>query len=74
MDLNNMEVVGLKALMKERGLWGYSRWKKVELITFLENNFQPTHTRSSPWEPIDDRPRAVLGAHFYESLLCSFRF
>ena len=37
-----MKVVDLKALAKERGLRGYSRLKKAELITFLQNNLGPT--------------------------------
>ena len=68
-----MKVVDLKALKKERGLRGYSKLKKAELITFLQNNLQstpalrtrpPKPTRPPPpppqmstWEPIDDRPR-----------------
>ena len=67
-----MKVVELKALAKERGLKGYSKLKKAELITFLQNNLRPTPaprtrpprpTRPHPpppqmstWEPIDDRP------------------
>ena len=46
-----MKVVDLKALAKERGLKGYSKLKKAELITFLQNNLQPTlapHTRPIP--------------------------
>ena len=30
-----MKVVDLKDLMKERGLQGYSKLRKAELITFL---------------------------------------
>ena len=37
-----MKVVDLKALEKEHGLQGYSKLKKAELITFLQNNLQPT--------------------------------
>ena len=68
-----MKVVELKALAKERGLKGYSKLKKAELITFLQNNLQPTPApRTRPprptrpptpppaWEPIDDRPRPTV--------------
>ena len=58
MEYNNIKVVDLKALVKERGLPDYSKLKKAELITFLQNNLQPTRTRPSPlpsWEPIDDK-------------------
>ena len=47
-----MKVVDSKAIAKEHGLRGYSKLRKTELITFLQNNLRPT-----PWEPIDDRPR-----------------
>ena len=67
MDYNNMKVVELKASAKKHGLKGNSKLKKAELITFLQNNLQPTsalHTRPpsrppkmSTWEPIDDRLR-----------------
>ena len=43
-----MKVIDIKALTKEHGLRGYSKLKKAELITFLQNNFQPIpapHTR-----------------------------
>ena len=62
-----MKVVDLKVLTKERGLRGYSKLKKAELITFLQNNLQPTPAPLSrpprptklppPLKPIDDRPR-----------------
>ena len=61
-----MKVVDLKALAKEHGLRRYSRLKKAELITFLQNNLQPApapHARPPPqmstWEPIDDRPKPI---------------
>ena len=47
-----MKVVEPKALAEECGLQGYSRLKKAELITFLQNNLQPTRTpQMSTWEP-----------------------
>ena len=53
-----MKVVDLKVLAKERCLRGYSKLKKAELITLLQNNLQPMRTRRPPqmstWEP---RPR-----------------
>ena len=42
-----MRVVDLKALMKEHGLRGYSRFNKAELIAFIQNNLQP-RTRPPP--------------------------
>ena len=42
-----MSVVDLKALMKERGLRGYSVLRKAELIAFLRDNLQ-LHTRPPP--------------------------
>ena len=47
-----MRVVDLKALMKERGLRGYSRLKKAELIVFL----QESHTRHPPRPITAPRP------------------
>ena len=56
-----MKVVELKALAKKHGLRGYSRLKKAELITFLQNNLQPTNTRPPPqmstWESSTRPPR-----------------
>ena len=50
-----MKVVDLKAFAKEHGLKGYSKLKKAELITFLQNNLQPTPAPRTPppptWEP-----------------------
>ena len=55
-----MKVVELKPLAKERELRGYSRLKKGELITLLQNNLRPVCTRPPPqmstWEP---RPRPI---------------
>ena len=48
-----MKVIDLKALAKECGLQGYSKLRKAELITFLQNNLQPTPAPlpSPAWEP-----------------------
>ena len=40
MEYGNMRVVDLKALTKEHGLRGYSKLRKAELITFLQNNLR----------------------------------
>ena len=42
MEYDNMSVIDLKALVKEHGLRGYSKLRKAELITFLQNNLQTT--------------------------------
>ena len=68
--MERMKVIDLKALAKECWLQGYSKLRKAELITFLQNNLQPTpapctrppkptipHPPPSAWEPINDRPR-----------------
>ena len=60
-----MKVVYLKALPKERGLRGHSKLRKAELITFLQNNLQPststprpdTRTRSQALNPRTRPPR-----------------
>ena len=53
----------LKSLAREHRLRGYSRMRKAELVTLLQNNPPPsqscTSTSSTPptqtWKPIDDR-------------------
>ena len=50
--MERMKVADLKALGKERGLRGYSKLRKAKLITFLQNNFQPTPApRTRPPRP-----------------------
>ena len=49
-----MRVTELKALARDRGLRNYSRMRKAELVTLLQNN-PPPAPQMSTWEPIDDR-------------------
>ena len=51
-----MKVTELKALARERGLRGYSRLRRAELVALLQNN-PPPPSQMSTWEPIDDRFR-----------------
>ena len=75
MEYENMRVTELKALARDRGLRNYSRMRKAELVSLLQNNSPPAlRTRPprptwspppppqmSTWEPIDDRrPRQPL--------------
>ena len=46
-----MRVVDLKALGRERGLRGYSRLRKVELIALLQNDLQPPRTSAPRTRP-----------------------
>ena len=41
MEYDNMRVIDLKAPTKECRLRGYSKLRKAELITFLQNNLLP---------------------------------
>ena len=40
--MERMKVVDLNVLTKEHGLRGYSKLRKAELVTFLQNNLRPT--------------------------------
>ena len=46
-----MKVTELKALARERGLRGYSRLRRAELVALLQNN----PPQMSTWEPVEDR-------------------
>ena len=56
MEYENMKVTELKALIRERGLRGYSQMRRAELVALLQNN-PPPPSQLSVWEPIDDRLR-----------------
>ena len=47
--MENMRMPELKALARERGLRGYSRLRKADLIAFLQNN--ECRAKMSTWEP-----------------------
>ena len=57
--MENMRMPELKALTRERGLRGYSRLRKAELIAFLQDNEcraqrqqrPPPPPQMSTWEP-----------------------
>ena len=69
MEYENMRVPELKSLARDRGLRNYSRMRKTELVTLLQNNGTPEDPRAptsrirppppppptQTWEPIDDR-------------------
>ena len=59
MYYSSMCVVNLKALPKDRGLRGYSRLKKTELITFLQNNLRPRTRPPRPTRPPPPPPQSV---------------
>ena len=58
-----MRMPEFKSLARESRLRGYSRMRKTELVTLLQNNPPPGQSRASAaptpptqtWEPIDDR-------------------
>ena len=52
-----MRVVKLKAIARERGLRGYSRLRKAELIALLRDNLQPPCTPAPRTRP----PRPTRG-------------
>ena len=54
-NYNTLKMVDLKAFVREHGLQGYSRMKKVELITFLRENLrapEPAENLRTP-EPVE---------------------
>ena len=44
MGYENMRVMELKALARDRGLRNYSQMRKAELVALLQNNPQPSRT------------------------------
>ena len=59
-----MRVVDLKTLERERGLRGYSRLRKSELIALLQNS--PPALRTTP-----PRPTGALGPPLRGDHLCN---
>ena len=57
-----MRVAELKALARERGLRGYSRLRKAELIALLQNN--PPAPRTRPPRPTRPPPPPPLSVRF----------
>ena len=63
MEYENLRMPELKSLARDRGLRGYSRMRKAELVALLQNSLPPGQSRTSKsptpptltWEPIDDR-------------------
>ena len=63
MEYENMRVMELKALARDRELRNYSRMRRAELVALLQNNPPPPPQMSpsgpslscATWEPIDDR-------------------
>ena len=63
MDYNNMRVVDLKALVKERRLRDYSNLRKAELIPFIQNNLQSGTRPPKPTRPPPPPPTTNLGTY-----------
>ena len=65
-----MKIVDLKALAKEQVLRGYSKLRKAELITFLQNNLQLStstprpDTRTRPPRPTRPPPSPPQSIRF----------
>ena len=62
MDYNDMKVVELKALARERGLRGYSRLRRAKLVALLQNNSPPA-LRSPPRPTRGPGPTFRRGLH-----------
>ena len=65
-----MKVVNLKALAKERGLRGYSKLRKAELITFLQNNLR---SRPRPRHPTRPPPPSPQSVRFRQNVMPGWR-
>ena len=59
MEYENMRVQELKALPRDRCLRNYSRMRKAELVTFLQNNGTPEGSRALQAHP----PPSRSGGH-----------
>ena len=51
MEYENMRMLELKSLARDRGLRNYSRMRKTELVALLQNNGTPENLRAQPPAP-----------------------
>ena len=58
MECENMRVLKLKSLARDRGLRNYSQMRKAELVALLQNNPPPgqSHASASPTQHIRPPP------------------
>ena len=58
-NYNDLRLVELRALLKKRGLPGYHRLEKAELIALLRNTSEERRDEPTPSVSVNPRPRSV---------------